>query len=408
MTGSVKLNSAGGGSVTLVTPSTASNLTLTLPSASGTIATAAGTETLTNKTLTATGGNTVEATSGPTSSQLAGNRNKIINGAMMIDQRNAGASVTPANGQYLTDRWVYAAYQANKVTAQQSTNAPAGFTNSLLITSSSAYTVGASEYFIVQQRIEGFNIADLGWGGASAKTVTLSFWVRSSLTGTFGGSLGNDGLARSYPFSFTISAANTWEQKTVTVTGDTSGTWLTNNGLGMYVIFNLGSGSTFSTTAGAWASGQYTAPTGATSVVGTNGATFYITGVQLEKGATATPFENRLYGTELALCQRYYWQINSETSYAGLGSGVMNTATVARIFMPYPTPMRATPTISITSPSSFTVSQGYDLTPTNLTAYANSKTSMFDMATNTGVLGRGAVLLFANVSTGSIQATAEL
>jgi hypothetical protein len=259
-----------------------------------------------NSIVDASGGSNAQLYGVASPPNSMGNRNRIINGDMRIDQRNAGASVTPANGQYLTDRWVYSAYQASKITAQQSTVAPAGFTNSLLITSSSAYTVGSAEYFIVQQRIEGFNVADLGWGAAGAQTVTLSFWVRSSLTGTFGGSLNNSGFARSYPFSFTISAANTWEQKTVTITGDTTGTWLTNNGIGLYVIFNLGSGSTFSTTAGAWASGAYTAPTGATSVVGTNGATFYITGVQLEAGTVASAFERRDYGRELAMCQRYY------------------------------------------------------------------------------------------------------
>jgi hypothetical protein len=235
-------------------------------------------------------------------------RNRIINGAMTIDQRNAGASVTNGGFTYYVDRWVGNSSQSSKYTAQQnggSVTPPAGFTNYLGITSTSAYTVGSSETFGIQQRIEGLNCADLGWGTANAQTVTLSFWVRSSITGTQSGSFYNSDFSRGYAFTFTVNSANTWEQKTVTVTGDTSGTWLTTNGVGIIVNFNLGSGSTLSRTAGSWGAGC-TAATGAVSVVGTNGATFYITGVQLEKGSTATSFDYRPYGTELALCQRYY------------------------------------------------------------------------------------------------------
>jgi hypothetical protein len=235
-----------------------------------------------------------------------GFKNRIINGAMVIDQRNAGASVTANDGVYTVDRFVYSMSAASKGTSQQSTTTATGFTNSVLFTSSSAYTVGAAEHFSLVQKIEGFNVSDLGWGSASAQTVTLSFWVRSSLTGTFGGSISNSALNRSYPFTFTISSANTFEQKTITIAGDTTGTWVTNSGVGMWVFFNLGCGSTNSGTAGAWAGATYFSATGATSVVGTNGATFYITGVQLEKGSTATSFDYRPYGTELALCQRYY------------------------------------------------------------------------------------------------------
>jgi hypothetical protein len=237
--------------------------------------------------------------------QYYGFKNRIINGAMMIDQRNAGASVTP-NNSYTLDRWSGGNTQSSKYTVQQSSVAPAGFKNSLLVTSSSAYSVGSSDAFFIGQAVEGFNISDLGWGAAGAATVTLSFWVRSSLTGTFGGTLQNSGNARNYPFTYTISSANTWEQKSVTIAGDTTGTWLTNNGVGIQLFMGLGCGSTFSGTAGAWASGNIISATGATSVVGTSGATFYITGVQLEKGSTATSFDYRPYGTELALCQRYY------------------------------------------------------------------------------------------------------
>ena len=242
---------------------------------------------------------------------LSNMKNRIINGAMVIDQRNAGASVTPTNGAYTLDRWQFQVSQASKLTAQRSSVAPTGFSNSLLVTSSSAYSVGAGDYFSVLQSIEGFNTADLMFGTANAQTVTLSFWVRSSLTGTFGGTLINGAYSRAYPFTYTISSADTWEQKSVTIAGDTTGTWVgATNGIGLQVNFGLGVGANNSGTAGSWGgAGKYSA-TGAVSVVGTNGATFYITGVQLEKGSTATSFDYRPYGTELLLCQRYY-----ETSF---------------------------------------------------------------------------------------------
>jgi hypothetical protein len=239
-------------------------------------------------------------------------KNKIINGDFRIDQRNAGASVTASttgNEIYTLDRWSYYASQASKYTVQQNAAAvtpPAGFTNYLGITSSSAYSITSSDWFTIKQSIEGFNGSDLGWGTANAKTVTLSFWVRSSLTGTFGGAIRNGTGNRSYPFSYTISAANTWEQKSVTIAGDTTGTWGTDNTTFAQIFFGLGVGSSNSGTAGAWAASGFGSATGATSVVGTNGATFYITGVQLEQNTSATPFERRLFNQELANCQRYY------------------------------------------------------------------------------------------------------
>lgn len=257
-----------------------------------------------------------------------GFKSRIINGAMVIDQRNAGASVTPSNGvvTYITDRfWVYQ-NQASKFTAQQnagSVTPPAGFTNYLGITSSSAYSVGASDQFLIVQSIEGFNTADFGFGAAGAATVTLSFWVRSSLTGTFAGCIQNYATTRSYPFTYTISTANTWEQKTITIAGDTSGTWVGASSSGsLNVILSLGAGSTYQSTANAWATGNFKSVSGATSVVGTSGATFYITGVQLEKGSTATSFDYRPYGTELALCQRYFSKSFPATTAPAQNTGV--------------------------------------------------------------------------------------
>jgi hypothetical protein len=263
-----------------------------------------------NTITNAAGGNTAQINGmTPTAQSLQGFRNRILNGNMVIDQRNAGASVTPTDGQYVLDRWKQLQSVASKYSVQQNAGGvtpPAGYTNYLGVTSLSAYSVGASDYFAVLQEVEGFNSADLAWGTANASTVTVSFWVRSSLTGTFGGTIGNSANNRAYPFTYAISAANTWEQKSVTIAGDTSGTWLTNNGIGLRVKFGLGVGSTYNGTAGSWQASNLISATGSVSVVGTSGATFYITGVQLEAGSVATPFERRPFGTELALCQRYY------------------------------------------------------------------------------------------------------
>jgi hypothetical protein len=247
-----------------------------------------------------------------------GFKNRIINGDMRIDQRNAGASGT-AIGVYTVDRWAYLASTSSKLTWQQnagSVTPPVGFVNYLGITSSSSYSVPSGEVYEIEQRIEGLNVSDFGWGTVNATTITINFWVRSSLTGTFGGALVNSAGDRSYPFSYTISSANTWEQKSVTIAGDTTGTWLTTNGIGIYLRISLGAGSSLSGTAGAWTTGNLYSVTGATSVVGTDGATFYITGVQLEKGATATSFDYLDYGRQLQQCQRYY-----ETAYVACSAG---------------------------------------------------------------------------------------
>jgi hypothetical protein len=292
------------------------------------------------------------------SASSMGFKNRLINSAMVIDQRNAGASVTPATGAYTLDRWAVEMSQASKFSVQQnagSVTPPTGFKNYLGATSLSAYTVGASEYFVIGQAIEGYNVADLAFGTADAATVTLSFWVRSSLTGTFGGTVLNSGASRNYVFSYTINAANTWEQKTVTITGDTSGTWLTTNGAGLFVRFSIGAGSSVTGTAGSWSGTTYRSVTGQTSVVGTNGATFYITGVQLEKGSTATSFDYRPYGTELALCQRYYQSINfseAQGVYTKFGNGVAISTTQARTNTFLLVKMRTYPSLVVTSTAS--------------------------------------------------------
>jgi len=302
-------------------------------------------------------------------------RNRIINGAMVLDQRNAGASFTPTNGisTYSLDRWSFYVNQSSKLTTQQSSTAPSGFVNSLLVTSSSAYSVAATDQFELRQFIEGYNTADLMWGTANAQTVTLSFWVRSSLTGTFGGAIRNSASDRSYVFSYTISSANTWEQKSVTIVGDTSGTWLTTNGRGIGVFFSLGAGSTALKAAGSWGAGEYEGVTGQTNLVGTSGATLYITGVQLEAGTTASPFEYRQYGTELALCQRYlpsyiYSSSSGTETVAWVRGG--SVASIASAQLPFTVTTRVPPT-GATISGSYAVS-GYSF---STLAFNNASTT---------------------------------
>ena len=304
-----------------------------------------------NAITDASGGNTATINSmTPTADSLQGFRNRIINGDMRIDQRNAGAAVTVNSGTdfFPVDRFLAVGTSSDGVfTVQRSTTAPAGFTNSLLATVTTAdSSIGTLEQYYVSQIIEGFNVADLAWGTASAQTVTLSFVVRSSVTGTYGGSVRNSATDRSYPFTFTVNSANTFETKTVTIPGDTSGTWLTNNGVGMHIIWALGMGSSRVASAGAWTAGNFKGASGATQWISTSGATFYITGVQLEKGSVATPFERRPYGTELAMCQRYYYRIKGSdtSSNTGIvGVGFSQSTTAGRSLINFPVTMRSTP-----------------------------------------------------------------
>jgi hypothetical protein len=353
------------------------------------------------------------------SANTFGFKNRIINGGMVIDQRNAGASVTFNSGdeKFLTDR--FSTYQntgTGVFTGQQSSTAPTGFTNSLKFTTTTANaSLSASQRWQFLQQIEGFNTADLGFGTANAKTVTLSFWVYSSLTGTFAGSLSNSAVDRSYVFNYTISLANTWEQKTITITGDTSGTWLTTSGTGIRVYFSLGAGTTYNTTAGTWASGFFTSTSGAVSVIGTNGATWYVTGVQLEVGSQATSFDFRDYGRELILCQRYFFKIQAFSAAGGCQFTTMAlysaTSTYGNFYIPVP--MRAYPTGSYSALSDFTFfSNGSSSTITAMNL-ANGQSSSTTAEINTTLttsfinIGGAGFLRIAN-STGYAQFSAEL
>ena len=267
-----------------------------------------------------------------------GFKNRIINGAMVIDQRARTLTFDTA-GSYTVDRWCQNNGGSAVITGVQSAVAPSNFTNSLLVTTTSGSSPSAGNLVDIFQPIEGYNVVDLGYGTSTAKTTTVSFWVRSSLTGTFCVAYGNAAFNRSYVTTYTINAANTWEYKTVTIPGDTSGTWGKTSGQGLNLYFDMGSGSNYNTTANAWATGFFTRVSGATSLSATTGATFYITGVQLEKGSQSTEFDWKPYTTELSLCQRYY-----QTMYVGIVTNGGQTGTNFN----YMVPMRAAPTATRT------------------------------------------------------------
>jgi hypothetical protein len=317
--------------------------------------------TLTNCTglpTTALTGAITEANGGTgTTIGYNGFKNRIINGAMVISQRN-GTSATTVNGNdiYTLDRYKGWASGGGVFTVTQSTTAPTGFNNSALITVTTAdASIAAGDNYRFAQVIEGYNIADLGFGTASASTVTLSFWVRSSITGTFGGSLYSVSGTRSYVFNYTINAADTWEQKTVTIAGDTSGTWGTTNSFGITVYFDLGSGSNYENATGSWVAAEKFRTSGNATLISTLSNTWYVTGVQLEAGSTASPFEYRSYGTELALCQRYYessYDIGTAAAAATttglrLWSWAINGSNGGNGSVVFQVPKRTAPTVAI-------------------------------------------------------------
>ena len=354
---------------------------------------------------------------------VTGFKNRIINGNMAIDQRNAGASVTPAStsNTFIVDRWSIYPSQASKLTAQQnagSVTPPTGYNNYLGVTSSSAYAPLTSDIFILRQNIEGFNTNDLGWGTANAQSVTLSFKVYSNLTGTFGGAIGSANNSASYPFTYSIPVANTWTTISISIIGATIGSWATTNLSSLEVRLGLGCGTAVSGTAGSWSTTAYFSATGAVSVVGTSGATFYITGVQLEKGSTATSFDYRPYGTELALCQRYFELITSigasGSSYVNFMAGAMNGVSQGTFSGNYIVPKRAIPTITYSALTDLCILYNGTGNATVLTAFAvfTSTTQILELQCSIGISITiyQAVYLgsYNNTTTAKINISAEL
>jgi len=313
-------------------------------------------------------------------------KNRVINGSMVIAQRGTGAV---ADG-FMVDRFQAFENTAGVFSWQQVSVAPEGFNFSARCTVTTANSSpSSSDVANFQHIIEGFNVADLGWGTANAKTVTLSFWIRSSLTGNFGASILNSAVNRSYPFLYTISAANTWEYKTVTIPGDTSGTWLTDNGIGLRIMFNIGGGSTVLGTANTWAGSRFDGATGSTNILATLNATWQITGVQLEVGTTATNFEYLDYGNILRQCQRYcYGLYNSENATGDggvLGWGYSNSGNVGVSINKFPVSMRTSPSLT-TIASANALEVAY---PNGTVSAINSNT----VTTNSGLTTRDTYIL---------------
>lgn len=372
----IRLNSSTSGYTELDAPAVGGNNTLRLPGDNGT-----------SGYLMQTDGSGNLSWRDPTG-LLTPYRNRIINGDMRIDQRNVGAAINSAgDGTWVVDRWV-CYHSIATVNVGQNLNSVAsinGIPNQLGIQITATATATGSQYTNFQHYIEGFNAADLAWGTSSAQSVTLSFWVRSSVTGTHGAAIQNGASTLGYPFTYTISSANTWEYKTITIAGPTTGTWNTTNGRGITLIFDLGQGPNFRFTAGSWQSANVQGTTGAISLNQTLNATWYITGVQLESGSVATPFERRSFGQELALCQRYFFKNLPLPIAPAKGNSAMLMPAVSGSFngnryyaYQFPVAMRGTPTIAFfnsdaTAPdntlkvywdSSFTGQAQLNLTPT--------------------------------------------
>jgi len=281
-------------------------------------------------------------------------KNLIINGKFSIFQRGTGATTVNGNDVFAADRFKGWANGGGTYTVEQSTDVPNNeFEYSAKLTNTGVdSSVAAGDNYRWATDIEGYNVSQLGYGHSDAKAVTLSFWVKSSLAGTYTGALYSTTASRHYIYEYTISSANTWEKKTITVSsGDTTGSWNKTNGNGLRIYWGFGSGSNYQGTAGAWTAGEKWETTNQEAWIGSASATFFITGIQLEVGDVATPFEHESFAATLQKCQRYYQQ-----SYA-LGTVVGTVTAVGKESMQasgsvlstttrLTTEMRATPTVT--------------------------------------------------------------
>jgi len=408
----IVVNGNTSGAVTLSAPAVAGTVTVTLPATTGTMLTTASTTGISGSAISS--GTVAEAYGGTgTSTGYYGFKNRIINGAMVIDQRNAGASVNTA-GSFAVDRWFMQRGGAAVFSLGQSTTVPAGagFYNSIVATVTTAAAIGSGDYYDIQQNIEGLNLLDLNWGTANAATVTLSFWVRSSVSGVYSFQFRNSAANRSIVFNYTIATANTWQQITQTIAGDTSGTWLNTNGIGIGLVIPLGTGSSYTTaTTGTWQAGNFNASTSAlTTWQATLSNTFYITGVQLEKGSTATSFDYRPYGTELQLCQRYFYTLGGTNSFEVFGTGVIQSATNAEFMLNMPVTMRSSPTATIGgTAANFRVVNNSTFTPSAINFDIFALNTLRVSATVSGATGGNGAYIIANSSlSAKINVTAEL
>ena len=254
----------------------------------------------------------------------AGRKNMIINGDMRISQRHGTTATTTGNGTFVIDRYRCEVGAGGATTMQQVTDAPVGFHNSMKITVTGTDTsVAAGDFHYIRHIIEGNNMNHLNWGSSNAKPVTLSFWVKSSVTGSHGGSLWNNAFNRSFPFNYSINSADTWEHKSITIPGCPDGTWESGISRGINIGFIQLAGSNFTGPPDQWNSAGDVGPTTLVNLLATSGATWYITGIQLEVSKNATDFEHRTYGEELALCMRYYEKFSGDCGNGGYATFMM-------------------------------------------------------------------------------------
>jgi len=339
----------------------------------------------------------------------------IINGDMAIDQRNGGASLTITGNDVSCDRWKFQVSQASKLTSEQNDSSGlANFNNYMRITTASAYTPATDEFFIVKQNIEGQNMTFLNFGSSDAQAITLGFYVRSSLTGTFGGAVYNQAGNRNYPFSYTISSANTWEFKTVNISGDTTGTWQKDNAIGLTLLFSLGANATRLNTAGSWTATYSTGATGQVNMIETSSATWDVTGVQLEVGTfdanSIPPFQFEDRGTSLLRCQRYCYQEDNSDTYHNQVNGFFSSSTLFIGLVALPVALRSTPTL-VTSGSYQTAGTG-SLDASSLTIVDSTGTDLTKIqvrATVSGATaGQGTVLRNKNDANAIFRLDSEL
>ena len=342
--------------------------------------------------------------------QLAGLRNRIINGDMRVDQRNNGSAVTPTAATYLVDRWYYYTNIASKLTFQQVSDAPTGFKYSLKVSVAAQYSPANVDSFVVWQPIEGLNVIDLNLGTASAATITCTVWIKGSIAGTYTCYLGNGTGARSYVG--TIAVTTSWAKQTITLIGDTTGTWPTDNTTGLRLGVDLGSGINQSTTAGVWQAGFFARTAGSVTFVNqVNGSTLNITGVQLELGSTATTFEQRPYGLEFALCQRY---LPASNGVGVIANGHAFSATNALVTFPFQVPPRVPPTgVSVANAANFNVWDGggnlIACTSIGLYGYAGSYGVILQPVVAAGLtLGRATSLNASNANCQILLTGSEL
>lgn len=335
-------------------------------------------------------------------------KNRIINGDMTIAQR--GAAAVNTTNSYPVDRWLINYSSSATFSAQQSSDAPAGFSYSLATTVSSSSLIASTNYAQLIQVIEGTNIVDFCLGTSQAKIITVSFWVKSSITGKYAVKLQNSG-SRTYFSEYTINSANTWEKKSVTISLDTQGTWLTNSGVGINLCFILSLGSNYWGTSDTWSSSNWAGSSNQTQLQQTAGAIFKITGVQLEAGSVATPFEYRPQQLELSLCRRYYYRLTSTgySNYTTFGRGMWTTTTNFRFYLKFPTPMRATPTVALTAATGFVVYDTASRTVSLISYYSIGYDGVLMTATTaTATAGKAGVIQSNNSNSPFIEFTSEL